>query len=152
MHAGNGLGYVIRIEHIRAAIDKATVDERPVLDGLLDVVRELDELERSLPERVRKAQADAGIAKPELSKAAKDAITQSSDANREIDRLLTRKCSRAETAEVVIREILAVAREDMKAMNTLDNWIADEDPTKPVYSEAYRKRRKFVEALRALIA
>lgn len=150
MPSGN-IGYVIRLEHIRAAIDRATADERPALEDLLAAVRELDELERSLPERVRQAQADAGVARPALSKAAKEAVAMSSDANREIDRLLTRKCNRAESASAVVREILAAARTDMKTMNTLDNWIADDDPAKPIYAEAYWKRRKFVDDLRAFL-
>ena len=63
-------GYVIRLEHVEAAIERATAEQRSVLEDLLDVVRELDELERSLPERVAKARSDAGIEERPLSRAA----------------------------------------------------------------------------------
>ncbi|MDJ0917176.1 MAG: hypothetical protein QNJ05_05375 [Woeseiaceae bacterium] len=152
MHAAESAGYVIRLEHIQVAIDKATADERLNLEPLVDAVRELDELERSTPERVAKAQADAGIEKRPLSKAAGEAIATSSDAAREIDRLLTRKCNRADSAVAVLKEILTIAKQNMKSANWLDNATPDDDPTKAIYSELYWKRREFVSILRELIA
>ena len=52
----NGLGYIIREEHVQAAVDKATSAERLLLEGLLKLVSELDDLDRTLPERVHEAQ------------------------------------------------------------------------------------------------
>ncbi|MDJ0758049.1 MAG: hypothetical protein QNJ19_01565 [Woeseiaceae bacterium] len=147
-----GPGYVIRSEHVRVAIEKATEQERPSLESLLEMVSELDALERSLPERVAKAQADAGIEKRPLSRAAGEAIALSSDAAREIDRLLTRKCNRACSASTVLEEILAIAREDMKSSNWIDNATPDDDPTKAIFSELYWKRREIVGKIRKLIA
>ena len=146
------LGYLVRREHVQAAIDRATPEDLPRLEGLVEMVAELDALERSLGERVRAAKAAAGVTQPRLSKAAQEATAQSTDAHREIDRLLTRKCNRAESSQAVIREILAVAKLDMRETNTLDEWIPDDDPTKAIYSERYWKRRKLVEFLRAFIA
>lgn len=146
------LGYLVRQEHVQAAIDKAPAEDLPRLEGLLEMVAELDALERTLAERVRSAKADAGLSQPGLSKSAEEAVAQSADAHREIDRLLTRKCNRAESSQAVIKEILAVARLDMRDANTLDEWVPDGDPTKAIYSERYWKRREFVETLRAFIA
>ena len=144
-------GYVIRREHIDAGIEKAAASERRDLQEMICLVLELDELERSLPERVASAKEDAGTGNPPLSTAANEAVGQSADAAREIDRLLTRKCNRAETAKAVVEEILMVAKSDMKAMNALDNLIPADDPTKSIYSELYSKRREFVERLREFI-
>ena len=146
------LGYIIRREHIQAAIDKAVARELPRLERFLEIVGELDELERRLPERVRKAQADAGASRPPSSKSAREAMSQSEDASREIDRVLTRKCNRADTATGVVKEVLAIARIDLKEANVLDNWISENDPTKAIYAERYRKRREFVDTMREFIA
>ncbi|MEM7501018.1 MAG: hypothetical protein AAF417_03190 [Pseudomonadota bacterium] len=148
----DGAGYVIRKEHIQAAMDKATAAELRALEALLPFVNELDQLERTLPERTRKAMADAEASIPKLSKSAQDAVSQSDDARREIDRLLTRKCNRADSAVGVVKEVYAMAKLDMKEANVLDNWIADDDPTKAIYSELYWKRRALVESLRKFIA
>lgn len=145
-------GYVIRLEHIQAAIDKATASERPRVEGFLEFVTELDALERSLSERVRKAKTDAGLEPPPLSGAARGAISRSADADREIDRVLTRKCNRADSAQAVVKEILAIAKIDMKEANILENWIPEGDPTKAIYSERYWKRRSFVGDLREFVA
>lgn len=59
--------------------------------------------------------------------------------------------SPSETAQAVVKEILAVARLDMKEANALDNWISDDDPTKAIYSEMYWKSRRFVESLRQFL-
>ena len=146
------MGYTIRQEHIRAAIDKAEARELPHLERLLELVSELDDLERTLPERVQRAQADAGVPRPPLSKSAREAMSQSEDASLEIDRLLTRKCNRADTATGVVKEVLAIAKLDMKEANVVDNWISEDDPTKAIYSERYRKIRAFVDTLREFIA
>ena len=79
-------------------------------------------------------------------------MSQSEDAHRDLDRLLTRKCRRASSAVGVVKEILAIAKVDMREANVLDNWIADDDPAKAIYSEAYWKRRAFVKDLREFIA
>ncbi len=147
-----GQGFVIRDAHVNAAIEKATEQERSSLQRLLEMVNELDELERSLPERVARAQSDAGIEKRPLSKAAGEAIAMSSDAALEIDRLLTRKCNRADSASAVLKEILLVAKQDMKSSNWLDNATPDDDPTKAIISEMYWKRRALVDRLRELAA
>lgn len=143
--------YVIRQEHVRAAVDKATAEELPQLERFLELVSELDALERSLPERVHKAQSDAGLERQEHSKAAREAISQSDDARRELDKQLTRRCHRADSAEGVVREILTIAKVDMKEANVLDNWISEDDPTKAIYSELYWKRRAFVDSLREFL-
>ena len=141
-------GYVIRQEHIQVAMDKATAAELPLLQPFLQLVNELDQLERTLPERARKALSKAGASPHTLSKSAQDAVSQSEDARREIDRLLTRKCNRADSAVGVVKEMYAIAKLDMKEANVLDNWIEEDDPTKAIYSELYWKRRALVESLR----
>ncbi len=148
----DGLGYIVRQEHIQAAMDEATAAELGSLEKILALVVELDTLERTLPERLKRAQLDAGASKPALSNSARDAVSHSHDARREIDRVLSRKCNRADSAVGVVREILAIAKLDMKEANVLDNWIAEDDPTKQIYSELYRKRRTFVKGLREFIA
>lgn len=132
-------------------MDEATAEDLPQLERFLELVNELDALERSLPERVHKALSDAGLEKPTLSKAAREAVAQSDDARRELDKQLTRRCNRADSAEGVVREILAIAKIDLKEANVLDNWISEDDPTKPIYSELYWKRRAFVDSLREFL-
>ncbi len=146
------LGFVIKREHVREAISKASKNEQSDLEQILGLVEELDDLERTLPKRVQEAQASAGIAKPAPGKSAQDAVSQSHDAALEIDRLLTRECNRATTAVDVISEILAMAKLDMKETNVVDNWIAEDDPTKPIYAERYKKIRALVDSLRSFIA
>ena len=145
-------GYVIRQEHMQVAMDKATAAELPLLQPSLELINELDQLERSLPERIRQALSEAGVSPQTLSKSARDVVSQSEDARREIDRLLTRKCNRADSAVGVVKEVYAIAKLDMKEANVLDNWIEDDDPTKAIYSELYWKRRALVESLREFIA
>lgn len=132
-------------------MDKATDVELPSLVRLLTLVNELDDLERTLPERTQKALSEAGASPPKLSRSAQDAVSQSEDARREVDRLLTRKCNRADSAVGVVREILAIAKIDMREANVLDNWIEDDHPTKAIYSELYWKRRALVESLREFV-
>ncbi|MGI9234682.1 MAG: hypothetical protein ACR2RD_13695 [Woeseiaceae bacterium] len=133
-------------------MDRATAEELPRLGRLLELVSELDDLEHTLPERVQKAQSNVGTAKPQFSKSAKEAMAQSDDAHREIDRVLTRKCNRADSCAGVVKEVLAIAKLDMREANTLDNWIPDDDPTKAIYSELYWKRRTLVESLQEFVA
>lgn len=133
-------------------MEKASSEELQSLEQIVGMVSELDHLERTLQERVHKAQSNAGTERAELSKSAREAISQSDDAAREIDRLLTRKCNRAVSAAAVVKEILTIAKLDMKEANTLDNWIAEDDPTKSIYSERYQKRRALVQSLREFIA
>ena len=80
--------YVIRADHVRVAVDTANDDDRRRLLDILELVGELDELERTLPDRVAAAQATAEEPPLSLSKSAMEAASQSDDAAREIDRLL----------------------------------------------------------------
>ena len=148
----SGPGYVIRQEHVRSAMDKATAEELPRLERILELVGELDALERTLTERLQKTLSYAGTVKEKLSKSAGEAMRQSGDASHEIDRLLTRKCNRADSATGVVREVLAIAKLDMKEANTLDNSIPEDDPTKAIYSELYWKRRTLVKSLQELVS
>ncbi len=133
-------------------MEKASAEELHPLERFIELVSELDHLERTLQERVRKAQSDAGTEQAELSKSDREAMSQSDDAAREVDRLLTRKCDRAVSATAVVKEVLAIAKLDMREANALDNWIAEDDPTKSIYSERYQKRRELVKSLREFIA
>ena len=148
----SGLGYVIRSQHIHAAIERAISVEVPHLERCLELVMDLDALERSLPDRIHKARTETGIEMPALSKAANEAISQSADAGREIDRLLTRKCNRATSSQAVIKEILPIAKADMQTANFLDNEVPDDDPTKAIHSEMYWKKRELVASLREFLA
>lgn len=146
------LGYSVRDKHILAAIEKADPAERRQLEPLLNQVTALNDIERTLADRVRDAQVAAGQAKTKPSRAAREVMAQSADAARELDRLLTRKCERAQTACDVIREILAVAKHDMREANWLDTAIADDDPAKSIYTDRYWKQREFVASLRLFLA
>ncbi len=146
------MGYVIREDHIRTAIQQASAEELLELEQLLVRVGELDHLELTLQERVRKARSSTDENEAEFSKSARDEMSQSEEAAREIDRLLTRRCNRAGSAVAVTREILAEARSDMKETNRLDNQLPEDDPAKPIISELYQKKRKLVEALRGFVA
>lgn len=145
-------GYVIKQAHVQEAIRKASAGRQPDLEQILELVTELDALERTLAERVQEARAAAGVADPAGGKAPKELMSVSQGAAREVDRLLTRKCNRAHTAVAVVREILAIAKLEMKEANVLDNLIADDDPTKPIYTQRYRRMRALVERLRAFNA
>jgi hypothetical protein len=50
-----------------------------------------------------------------------------------------------------VKEMLAIAKLDMKTANSLDNLISDDGPTKAAYSQRYWKRRKLVDSLRDFI-
>lgn len=145
------LGYVIREDHIRAAIQQAGGEELPQLEQLLVLIRELDHLELTLQERVTKARSSDGADKTELSVSAMDEMSQSEQAAREIDKLLTRRCNRADSAVAVVKEILAEARSDMKEANRLDNQVPEDDPAEPIISGLYQKKRKLVESMREFV-
>ncbi len=144
--------YVIRQAHVQAALDKAVSPEVDALNRCLEMVIEIDALERSVPAKLEQLRADAGTETPALSRAAREAVSQSDDARREVDRLLTRRCNRAASAQAVVKEILEVAKGDLKAANMLDNDVGEDEPVKPVYSELYWKKRRLVDSLRKFLA
>ena len=147
----SGQGYIVPAALLRLAIEKASQEEAQQLSECEPLVTELDELERSFPSRLEIARAEAGIEMPTLSKAAKEAVAQSSAAGQEIDRLLYRKCNRATTAREIIEELLAVARADMKSAAFLAREAPDE-PCEQIVSELYEKKRVVVDRLKAFLA
>lgn len=144
-------GYVIPAVLLRLAIEKATAEDAQHLSECERLVAELDTLERSFPTRLENARAEVGIEMPRLSKAAKEAVAESSTAAQEIDRLLYRRCNRATTAGEIVRELLAVAREDMKSAAFLAREAPDE-PSREILEELYDKKRDVVERLKGFLA
>ena len=147
----SGQGYIVPQQLLRLAIEKASDDQAQRLEACLELLTEVDQLERTFPARLEEARAKAGIESPRLSKAATEAVAESSTAAREIDRLLHRRCNRATTAGEIVRELLAVAREDMKSAAFLAREAPDE-PSREILEELYDKKRDVVERLKGFVA
>ncbi|MEM9057680.1 MAG: hypothetical protein AAGD86_09395 [Pseudomonadota bacterium] len=146
----NSSHYAIREAHVQAALANATAAQVGALQALLAMVRELEDLERTLPERCGQARRAAGIEVPALSKAARYAVAQSDDARRDYDRLLTRRCNRATTAQAVVRELLDTAQNDLELTQMLDDGNPD-DPVNALIGDLCENKRRFVERLRAFL-
>ena len=144
-------GYIVPVNLLRLAIDKASPDQAQQLEACLELLTEVDQLERTFPARLEEARAKVGIEMPRLSKAAKEAVAQSSSAGKEIDRLLHRRCNRATSASEVVRELLAVAKDELECSEFLMQEAPDE-PCLQIVSELYEKKREFVEQLKVFVA
>ena len=111
-------GYIVREVNLAYAREKATAEQSGSLDTLVELVAEVDELVRSFGERLLAARAEAGFANPVISRAAREAVTMSSDAGREVDRMLERRCRRAKTAVQVVNQLVDAANQDLE----FDEW------------------------------
>jgi hypothetical protein len=147
----NEIGYIIQKNHVQLAIEKARPDETRQLGVYLQLVTELDNLERSFADRLQKARGIGGIKMPRLSKSAMDAASQSLDASQEFDRLLTRRCNRAESAGAVIQELLTTAEDELEMAEFLAQGATDK-PGQQMLAELVLKKRELVRHFKEFIA
>lgn len=145
------IGYVIRGNHVRLAIEKATPDEAAKLAACLRLVLELNELESSFPRRLRIARASAEIETAPLSKSATEAASQSQMADQEYDRQLARRLSRASSAHAIVQELMRSAEADLDFAEFLRQG-AEDSPSKRLLTELLIKKREFVERLKVFLA
>lgn len=141
------LGYVVREEHVRVAIDKATPDEARHLHACVELVAELNVLARSFADRLQEARAQAGIEMPRPSRSAAEAVSQSFAAHQEYDRLLSRRCNRAPSASAVVQELLTAAEDELEFEESLAEYPVDE-PCRRIVEEHLQKKRELVSHLK----
>ena len=149
----NETGYIVRLQYLAYALDKATTQQSESLEALVKLVAEVDALERSFGGQLQAARAAAGTSSPAQSRAAQEAVTMSSDADNEVHRLLERRCRRAQTAVEVVNELMTPAREDLE----LTEWRLEaiEGPEEELAERLIREiiiaKRRVLERMRQIV-
>ncbi|MEM7417492.1 MAG: hypothetical protein AAF389_18525 [Gemmatimonadota bacterium] len=143
-------GYIVREQYLRMGAEKPGASVLVDLDGLVELVDEVAELERTFPTRLAAARGQAQPPRP--SRAAQEQIETSDDADTEVHRLLLRRCRRAESARQVWSELLTLAQDDVELDEDLASEFDEGDPGLRLHMEVVEKKRVVVARLREACA